>query len=107
MVSNRETHAELDRFQAEVTDWAAATFGESTLRSRLLHAADELGEVAAAPGDSEEWADLFLILFHAALEEGHTVSAIVAAMRSKHQKNLKREWLPPDSDGVVRHVPGT
>ncbi|MCI0564203.1 MAG: hypothetical protein MN733_37485, partial [Nitrososphaera sp.] len=50
---------------------------------------------------SNELADIIIIAVHCASIEGID---LLEAVRYKFEIVKKRKWLPPDPDGVVRHV---
>ncbi len=88
--------------------WSLETFGpgERTL-AVLRHIEKELDEVAAAPDDVVEWADVIILAIDGAMRQGHTVRQIFAAIKAKHAKNMRREWPDwrlADPDQPIEHV---
>jgi len=75
-----------------VAVWAAATFREETVQSKLEHLLEEVQEILAAPGDIEEYADALMLLFDAARLAGFGLAELVSAMDAKFQVNQRREW---------------
>lgn len=97
----RAPTALLDRFGAEVAQWAEATFPGQTAKSKADHLVDEARELADAPDDGEEMADVLLLLLHIAHMQG--VNLMLEA-RKKLEINKRRQWGPADTRGVHKHV---
>ena len=121
----------LDRFQADFSAWADATFPHSTVQTRARHlfreavelvcathagadldrlaeelSADLRREIAKAdasgPGDfPSESADCFLLLLH--LAQGGNFS-LLAAAHAKYAEVRERAWGEPDASGVTEHL---
>jgi hypothetical protein len=100
MPGQNET-ASLDTLAREVHEWAAHTFPGTDERSKSKHLLREAKELADAPTDPEEMADVFILLANLAGFVGVNLAEAVAA---KHAKNKARTWGKPDADGVVEHV---
>jgi hypothetical protein len=121
----------LDRFQADFSAWADATFPKSTVQTRARHLFREAIElVCAAHPDSDnealatelaadlrrefakvreqgtgdlgaESADCFLLLLH--LAQGANFS-LLAAAHTKYAEVRQRVWGEPDAAGVTEHL---
>lgn len=91
----------LTNFQEKVGDWSNVTFPTSNDKSRIEHMREEVEELALAPGDPYEAADIFLLLLHHAYVNGYD---LMAAANKKFEIIKKRKWQKPDEKGVVRHV---
>lgn len=121
----------LDRFQADFSAWADATFPQSTVQSRARHLFREAIElVCAAHADSDrerlaaelaadlrrefvkvrergagdlasESADCFLLLLH--LAQGGDFSLLTAA-HTKYAEVRQRMWGEQDAAGVTEHL---
>ncbi len=83
--------------------WSLATFGPGErLGGVLAHIRKELDEIAAKPSDLEEWIDVAMIAMDGSWRSaGADGAAWWAALRAKHEKNLRRSWpaigtTPPD-----------
>lgn len=98
---NRTAAQSLDRLLEEVNEWQAATFPRSTARSAALHLLKEATELAENPTDSEEMADVLMLVAAVAHRAGVDLRS---AVRKKLLKNRRRRWGTPDADGVVEHV---
>ena len=91
----------LHAFQEEVGEWAAATFKQQTIASKIAHMRRELIELEKAPNDAGEMADLLILLCGiAALAEVD----LMEAARIKMEVNRARTWSEPDAEGVCSHV---
>lgn len=74
-------------------EWSTRVFGPGDRTAGVLdHIRKELDEVAAAPGDLEEWIDLAILAFDGAWRNGHSPEAIAAALEAKQVKNAARKW---------------
>jgi dCMP deaminase len=93
--------ATLDSLAHDIRGWQTVTFPQATPASVALHLRREAAELACAPSDPEEIADIFHLLVAAAEANGYDLIDIVAA---KFTVNLARRWQAPDSTGVVEHV---
>jgi hypothetical protein len=91
----------LEEVLLEAFDWAARTFPAMTTSSCLHHLQQEVEELALAPDDPEEMADVAMLLGHLAHHQGINLAA---ACRVKLEKNKQRAWGKPDEHGVVRHL---
>jgi hypothetical protein len=94
----------LDNVLRENLEWQDETFPLSTSQSRSIHLLREAKELAASPEDSQEMADVILLLSH--LANGHNGPNVnlSRAVEDKQKVNRSRVWGTPDSDGVVEHV---
>jgi hypothetical protein len=92
----------LDALLTEVRAWANATFGGMERQpSKIAHLRKEVDELAKAPHDVEEMADVFILLAH--ISDGHDLTG---AVRAKFEKNKRRVWGKADAEGVIEHVRG-
>lgn len=89
----------LDDVLEEVRAWQRETFPHATRASVAAHLLEEAIELAQAPDDDEEVADVASLL--AGMMGG---PQLVAAVRAKLAINRARTWGTPDAQGVVRHV---
>jgi hypothetical protein len=51
-----------------------------------------------------EYADAFLLLAAALDRVEYNLDDLFEAVKVKHEINKKRKWLPPDENGIVRHM---
>lgn len=91
----------LDALAIEINEWAAVTFPVRTAASVAEHLRREAHELAEAPLDPEEMADVFILLANLWKFTGVDLPCAVAA---KLAKNRARKWGKPDAQGVVEHV---
>jgi hypothetical protein len=85
--------------------WQMETFkGYNTLPGKFAHMEREIKEVLNNPNDLSEWADVFILFVGAMGIQGLNFNQLLAAAASKMDVNEKRQWGPPDSHGVCRHV---
>ncbi len=91
----------LGRLAREINAWATATFPGTNERSKAEHLRREAAELAAKPTDTEEMADVFILLANLT---GYLGVDLAAAVEAKMAKNRKRKWGAPDAQGVVEHV---
>lgn len=77
------------------------TFGPGHRTAGIIdHITKELGEIANAPEDLEEWIDVVLLALDGAWRCGYSPEQIAAALDAKQRTNEKRTW--PD----WRYAPG-
>ncbi len=96
--------ATLSRDQA---DWSQATFGTDQERGplgALRHLEQEALEAQAAPADSEEYADCFLLILDAARRAGISPLQLIEAAQRKMVINRQRTWPRPVDDQPVEHI---
>jgi hypothetical protein len=91
----------LDALATDIVTWQRATFPASTVSSCVTHLAREAEELLVDPHDTEELADVFLLVCAVADKMGVSLVDVAAA---KLAKNKARTWGVPDSDGVVEHI---
>lgn len=91
---------ELEQLQAEVVEWANATFPDRTPSSAFLKMFSELGEIIDEPRDGLEWADLFILALD--LAHMHGVVDVAEHVRRKLGINRSRNWTVNDN-GVMSH----
>lgn len=77
-------------------EFSLRTFGPGDAEARLPGIADhitkELRELAAEPGDVEEWIDIVLLALDGAWRTGASPEEIAAALATKQAKNERRRW---------------
>ena len=95
---------ELKELQLDLFNWAEKTFYEPTIETVMAHCKEEIDEVLADPTDIMEWADVLMIYLHGAQIYGYSIDKIYLAMLDKFEIIKKRDWLPPDEKGIIRHV---
>jgi hypothetical protein len=91
----------IDEVLRQTMEWADATFPSATVESASEHMRREADELWLKPSDSEEMADVVMLVAHLAHMQGVDLAAAIA---SKLEKNRCRKWGKPDSQGVVEHV---
>jgi NTP pyrophosphatase (non-canonical NTP hydrolase) len=105
----------IDASQAIAGEWADHTFPFSTPLTIAAHWNKETKELVDAivasmgkPGDreataevAEEAADCLGLLYHLAHRYGFS---LLDEWAKKHEKNKRRQWQPPDKDGVSYHA---
>lgn len=97
-----------ERLRKQVVRWADQTFptDRANLIPKALHLREEVDElIHALEHDNpyaiaEELADIFIIAIHIAHCRGID---LLRAVRDKFEIVRRREWLPPDEAGVIRH----
>jgi hypothetical protein len=94
-------------WQALVGGWAVLTFGPGRrVGPHVEHLRRELAELAEAAAAerwdrfAEEMADVLSLLLALAHRNGVDLAAALAA---KFEVNRRRQWGPPDADGVIEH----
>jgi hypothetical protein len=70
----------------------------------LKHLKEEVDELINTPTDLEEYADILILTLQALYLSGYSVDDWLKASWKKHYVNIQRKWLPPDEEGIVRHV---
>lgn len=84
----------------EVYEWQRETFPLRTPSSIAAHLAEEAGELAREPLDTEEMADVAMLLSGLVRDTG---TDLAAAIRAKLAKNRIRDWsAPPNEQGYVK-----
>jgi len=103
----------LQDWQLFVGRWSVSTFPDATPTSQLNHLNREVQELQKAEAGwegnpkaskqeaAQEAADCALLLFGYAHRRGFDLEA---AALEKHRANQRRDWGPPDEDGVSEHV---
>jgi hypothetical protein len=91
----------LDVLAERIAVWQRDTFPTATPASTTEHLRREAIELAAAPSDASEMADVFHLLIAVANASGVD---LCAAVGEKFAKNRARVWGKPDAHGVVSHV---
>lgn len=87
-------------------EFSDKTFGTPDVRPPicpLKHLQKEIEEVIREPDAKSEYADCFLLLIDAFRRNGYSLDDFLKAVADKQLVNSKREWLPPDKDGVFLH----
>lgn len=92
---------EFEGLICEITEFQAMNFPNASPESCAAHLLREAQELRANPMDSEEQADVFLLLV--GLSKLTDVNLFLAA-KAKLEINKKRKWGQPDHQGVVEHV---
>ena len=92
-------------------EWSLATFGDGDRTAgTLAHIRKELDEIAADPGDLEEWIDVMILAIDGAWRATRASPAdITVALLAKQAKNRARKWPPIGSvppGEPVEHVRG-
>lgn len=86
------------------------TFGPGTRTAGVCdHIRKELAEIAAAPNDLSEWADVILLALDGAWRAGFSPEEIAAAIETKQTKNEGRtwpDWRTAESGKAIEHVRG-
>ena len=75
--------------------WSEDTFGPASERGPagpIDHLRKEVEELAAAPTDLEEVADIIHLAWDAAWRAGHTFEDFAEMLTSKQRKNIGRKW---------------
>ena len=94
-----------------ICSWQRQTFTNSSTTSKLYHLTEEIIELFEAILDKggedaeSEFADCFILLFGAADQFGMSYEDICKAIDDKMNINYKRNWVKPDENGVVNHIP--
>lgn len=91
----------LDSLVRDIAVWQRQTFPHATVDSVLAHLVKEVRELAAAPRDPGEQADVFHLLVGLAQACGYDLRGIVS---EKFRINRQRQWGAVQPDGVVEHV---
>lgn len=114
----------LNRLQHNQKAWSDKVFGKDrNALSGIPHLKDEVRELSEAidayfnihetatmseladkiHNVKMEYADCFLLLMDSASLFPFTMDAIIKAMHEKFEINKKRQWHPPDHNGIPRH----
>lgn len=111
----------IQKFMDEHLEWAVATFGKTPPAAPLHHllkeienelipelspqpSLDRLMDAAHFAHVKEEFADCFILFFHAVKKYDITAEELFAAALAKFEKNKKRQWGPVDENGVSQHI---
>lgn len=92
---------DLDFLALMTAEWAIKQFPMATPASWVTQLSQKAEELAADPRNSEEMADLGLLLFGLAATAGVDLRR---AIEEKLAKNKARTWGAPDAEGVVEHI---
>jgi NTP pyrophosphatase (non-canonical NTP hydrolase) len=112
---------EIQKFMDEHLEWAVKTFGKTPPAAPLHHLLKEIEkelipELSPSPKDDrlfdkahfehvkEEFADCFILFFHAVKKYDITAEELFEAVQAKFVKNKKRKWGPVDENGVSLHI---
>ena len=94
----------------EQTEWAVKTFGPGPRAAGVIdHIQSELQEIAADPGDLEEWIDVIFLAIDGAARQGYNGQEIWDALRAKLVKNKSRrwpDWRTMDPNKSIEHIRG-
>lgn len=89
-------------------EFSRRTFGPGSRTAAVIdHITKELREIADAPDDVEEWADLIILAFDGAMRAGHDPQEIIYAIKAKQAKNETRtwpDWRTQPQDKAIEHV---
>ena len=89
-------------------EFSAKTFGPGARTADVIdHICKALDEIAAAPDDVTEWADLIILAFDGAMRAGHGPQSILDAVHDKQAVNEARtwpDWRSQDPDKAIEHV---
>jgi len=87
-------------------EWSTRTFGPGLRTGGILeHIRKELLEIAADPGDLEEWIDVIILALDGYWRHGGHKLDLMRRMQEKQNKNVARNWPPLQSeDKAVEHV---
>jgi hypothetical protein len=91
----------LQELQDKIDDWADER--GASMVGTLKHLQEEVEHLKGNPYDPLAIADVYILLLRVASRAGFSTEDMYLAAEAKHTINLSREWLEPDSDGVVRH----
>lgn len=91
----------METLMKDTSAWAESTFPGQSTAAKAEHLVREAQELLKTPWDSEEMADVLLLLLHIANRAGVN---LLEAARRKLEVNKKRKWGPPDDSGVYHHV---
>lgn len=93
---------------ARQIEWSHETFGPNErLNGVLDHIRKELQEVAEAPDDVFEWADIIILAIYGAWRSGHSPQSIIDAVLVKQARNEVRtwpDWRTMSADQAIEHV---
>lgn len=96
--------AHIDRQRA----WGDRTFGPGQRTAGVIeHIGKELLEVAAAPDDAVEWADVIILAIDGATRRGITAQELLDAVRAKQVRNESRtwpDWRTQPADRAIEHI---
>lgn len=93
-------------FWDDMAQWSQATFGADNGDPRycITHLAREVKELQERPLEGEEYADCIMLLFDAFRRKGGTLAELLVACKEKLERNKKRQYGPPDTEGVREHI---
>lgn len=87
--------------------WSDETFGPGPRTAGVIdHIRKELDEVADAPTDPNEWADIIILALDGATRAGITPQRIIDAVVAKHAVNEARtwpDWRTADPGKAIEH----
>ncbi len=99
----QETDDEMEVALEAVHEWAMSVPMARTPHSICEHIRRELIEIEANPDDPEEYADVLMMLYNLAKMRKISYKQLIVAVDRKLLICQRREWAPPDKDGVVEH----
>jgi len=92
-----------ERLFNDVAQWQDKTFPGQTIEQKITHLKKELVELAQAPRDASEQADvLILVVGIFATCGAKSPRDVLAAAHAKHEINKLRRWIAQD-DGTWAH----
>jgi NTP pyrophosphatase (non-canonical NTP hydrolase) len=95
----------LNQLQREIVEWSHATFGwRNTVDGKINHLRKEVEELAAAPRDEMEMADIVILLLYIANHAGKSGDDLLEAVERKLELVKRRQWGVPDADGCCQHI---
>lgn len=98
-VVREEEMPEYQQLVHDIRTWQRATFPHATPMSAAAHLLSEAKELYANPSDTEEMADVFMLLVCIAGD-----ADLLAAARRKLEINKSRAWGERNEQGFVEHI---
>ena len=91
-------------------EFSLKTFGTGPRSEGLIqHICQELDEILEDTSDLEEWIDVIILAFDAAMREGHTPKEVAQMLEFKQGKNESRtwpDWIDIPEGEPINHIRG-
>ena len=94
---------DFQRLQDRISAWAIKK--KSTTEGKINHLIEEIKDLKKNPYDIERQADVYILMMAISDDTTFTMDELAEAINAKQNINEARQWLEPDEQGVIRHVP--
>lgn len=82
----------MNDIQLEVLNWVNEVHPNRTPESTLIKLFEEIGEIAADPADSMEYADVLIVLVDLAAQHNISGDELIERVKQKMAINRDRHW---------------